>query len=874
MIKEEYLRFLQVLSEFQIPEGVNKIANLVLEHLDTIQPLTTHQGQRVKKVVELAQDHWSELPDKINLKPGEASISATSITRLKNLKVGPFRGFARQEVFDLDSPLVLLYGPNGSGKSSFCEALEYGLLGNVSEAESKRISTQEYLKNVHVNNFESPVIEAIYIQGKEHSITANESLFRFCLVEKNRIENFSRIAAQLPARQTELISTLFGLDNFNEFVLNFTPEMDNRYIDLVGVKSQQLREKQLVLAGDQHIIKESVDEFLAIEQDETDLASQYEQGITFAQLISKLGNSETPGEIAAIDAELQQPLDTKTMLSVAALETKRQAIEINQTDLTAKETELAASSTELSFKQLYTAVSALGEVSKDQCPACKTPLNQTYKDPFELATQELAKLAHLSQLEQERDELNRNLTNAIKWVYQALKTCTERLSNDTKPNPLDSFLVQQETQITLEWWQSLLSTGADGFSAWQHLNIQIQRLEQMDNVIDQAQKQRTKRQARLTYLRELEKQMITLQTRRKSLEDSLQKAQKTIADFNEENKALIAKAEEEKTLIPRNQEIANSYAQFVTRLSGYKDDLPAKLVADLGDKVVELYNAFNRNDSPKDLLASIRLPLAQGQRLEIAFQTAPEKYFDALQILSEGHIRCLGLAILLAKNLKEACPLLIFDDPVNAIDDDHRESIRRTLFEDAFLEDKQIILTCHGEEFFKDIHNLLGAKKSALSRNFTFLPQLDEQHIRVDFDTSPRNYIIAAQNHVGKLQIRDALAKSRQALEYLTKNKVWRYVNSHGDGDLSIKMSSPKAPIELRNLTEQLKKKLAKADFTHENKEAVLKPIETLLGLGGDSREWRYLNKGTHEDSDGAEFDRVVVSTIVKALDDLDAALT
>ena len=286
----------------------------------------------------------------------------------------------------------------------------------------------------------------------------------------------------------------------------------------------------------------------------------------------------------------------------------------------------------------------------------------------------------------------------------------------------------------------------------------------------------------------------------------------------------------------------------------------------------ELYNAFNRNDSPKDLLASIKLPLAQGQRLEIAFKTAPEKYFDALHILSEGHIRCLGLAILLSKNLKEACPLLIFDDPVNAIDDDHRESIRRTLFEDGFLEGKQIILTCHGEEFCKDINNMLGAEKSALSKNFTFLPQLDDQHIRVDFNSSPRNYILAAQEHIGRLEIRDALAKSRQALEYLTKNKVWQYVNRHGDGNLSIKMRSPKAPIELRNLTEQLTTKLSDADFTHQDKEAVLVPINTLLGFGGDSREWRYLNKGTHEDSDRAEFDLTVVSNIVAALDKLDAA--
>ena len=260
MIKEEYLRFLQTLTVDQIPEGVRKIANLILEHLEILQPLTTYQGQRVKRVVELAQSHWPELPSDINSKIDEAPFRATSITRLKNLKVGPFRGFARQEVFDLDSPLSLVYGPNGTGKSSFSEALEYGLLGNVTEAENKRISTQDYLKNAHVNRFESPAIEALDSQGEPRPITANETLYRFCFVEKNRIDNFSRIAAQLPARQTELISTLFGLDSFNEFVLNFTSVMDDRYINLVGVESQQLQQKQLALVGAQQVI--SADDLL------------------------------------------------------------------------------------------------------------------------------------------------------------------------------------------------------------------------------------------------------------------------------------------------------------------------------------------------------------------------------------------------------------------------------------------------------------------------------------------------------------------------------------------------------------------------------------------------------------------------------------
>ncbi|NLZ80042.1 MAG: hypothetical protein GX908_11110 [Gammaproteobacteria bacterium] len=51
-------------------------------------------------------------------------------------------------------------------------------------------------------------------------------------------------------------------------------------------------------------------------------------------------------------------------------------------------------------------------------------------------------------------------------------------------------------------------------------------------------------------------------------------------------------------------------------------------------------------------------------------------------------------------------------------------------------------------------------------------------------------------------------------------------------------------------------------------------PLNTLLGLNGDSREWLFLNKGTHEENDRAEFDPHIVETIVSTLEDLDAALS
>ncbi|MCV5941568.1 chromosome segregation protein SMC, partial [Escherichia coli] len=87
------------------------------------------------------------------------------------------------------------------------------------EAQNKRFRNQDdYLKNAHTNSFSPPQILGVDHQGNDVVLQPDESLYRFCFVEKNRIDSFSRIAAQAPAKQMELISTLFGLDSFNEFV--------------------------------------------------------------------------------------------------------------------------------------------------------------------------------------------------------------------------------------------------------------------------------------------------------------------------------------------------------------------------------------------------------------------------------------------------------------------------------------------------------------------------------------------------------------------------------------------------------------------------------------------------------------------------------
>jgi wobble nucleotide-excising tRNase len=251
----------------------------------------------------------------------------------------------------------------------------------------------------------------------------------------------------------------------------------------------------------------------------------------------------------------------------------------------------------------------------------------------------------------------------------------------------------------------------------------------------------------------------------------------------------------------------------------------------------------------------------------------PKKYFDALHVMSEGHIRCLGLAILLAKNIEQKCPVLLFDDPVNAIDEDHREGIRRTLFEDDHLSDTQIILTCHGEEFYKDIQNLLGKLEVKKSNLYSFLPHDGDNRIKVDSEPTPRNFIVSAEEHFAKGNIRYALADSRRALESVS-NRTWAFLKNKDKGTLSIRMRAPKSKPELQNLVQQLRRQLNDSSFSHTKKDGLAHGLDLLINIQDSQKVWGYLNTGTHDGEDLPEFERSIVRSIIDALVHIDATLS
>lgn len=873
MILAEYRRFLATLEPDDVTANEAKVANLILEHIDTLRPLTTARGQRAKKTASLAQSNWDMLASEIDAKADDQGSGDTDICRLTSLTVGPFRGFCSQEVFDLNGRHVLIYGPNGTGKSSFCEALEYSLLGNVADAESKRFRNQnDYFRNIHKNTYAKPLLSAIDHNGEPVAMQANEALYRFCFIEKNRIDGFARIAAQTPARQGELVSILFGLEDFANFVGNFTREFDDRHIDLTGKKAAELQKLRQELASSEAVIKDGPETLKSIEADETKIAASYKESCTYQEVSDELlGTSETDkGLIAKLDKELSNSVPQKTGLTVADFEQLNSKIEEEDHTYTEKAMEFAKAGSDISYMKLYEAITDLSEGDFSECPACKTPADKWARNPIDVASEESERLRALAALQAELKEAEKGRDDTVDELKRLVTDCGKSVNNHTWLQMTKHSSTENEN---VSWWRSLHDQQQNGQSVWNDILKAVTGCEQGDKDIVALEQDRSTKRELLTTLRGIETQITTLRERRRNAQQSIDKAQSIIQSFEKDNAELIKQVEDEKALIARNQEIATAYASLMAKLIAYKDKLPSRLVSDLSTMVVQLYNAFNTGDPEQEKLHSIALPLDQNDKMTICFNADTNKPHDALLVLSEGHIRCLGLAILAAKNLKEACPFLIFDDPVNAIDNEHREAIRRVFFEGDLFADKQIVLACHGEEFFKDIQNLLPQEAAKETKRFSFLPKLGDGELRIDHGSTHRNYIIASRDHFDRGEVRDSLAKSRRALETLTKDKLWRLLSKFGDSNLSIKMRFANAPIELRNLAEQLRKGFNKEACSLPEKTNILEAIDSLLGISGESREWRYLNKGTHEESDREEFDRLVVGKILEQLEKIDAAV-
>ncbi|MBT9495683.1 MAG: AAA family ATPase [Paucibacter sp.] len=871
--QRDYLKFLAWLHQpgRGVPQDTLRFASLVLAEFPAVARTTNRQSQRSAGLAGLARqalDTTAPLPPVPGLVHAESEWPWQS---LASLKVGPFRGFRTPETFHFPKRITLFSGPNGSGKTSLCEALEHALLGSVDVAGLKRIAQSQYLANIHEVRFTAPALVGIDAQGQAVAVQANNDAFRFCFVEKHRIDNFSHIASKTAGEKTSLIAALFGMDQFYDFVANFNESMDGQ-LALNAVKLQELTNKRSALAQDQVTVAGEQASLAEVDAAERAYAHTFSPGLTYAALLFMIGTVAAPGRLQELNAVLDAPALHQWAPDSAGFLNALHAADACQKVLEEASAKLAGKAAETSFQNLYRAILVVQALSPEHCPACGTSLGGTprlARNPYAHAHASLEALRELGVLQAAEAAARRSRDAASRTVEQKFQYFAQRVAaTPLHQDPLYRYLAQPGVDYQRPWWQAGYLVGPLGTSLAQQAVDLAKRLEKEDEKIKVQQAARQQLVAERDKLNAAALMAVSFRERRNQIATLVASARQRVSGFEAANAALIAEVDQEQIAIARDAGIKTAYDGFLRLLKQFRTELPGTLIAGLNTMVMELYNEFNVRDADSDKLADLLLPVTSEGRIELSFRGKPDRRVDALQVLSEGHVRCLGVAILLAKALSIRVPVIVFDDAINAIDTEHRQGIREAIFESGRFRDTQTIVTCHSPEFIKDIQNHVAADQWT---SYYFMPHPGNYHPRIVGNEAAQGYLVRARNSLAIGDQRSALGYSRQALEMLT-SKVWSWLGKHDHGMLTLLIAGKGAEPGLRSLCEALRTRLRDlASFVHPDKTATIQCLEAVLGVPAPSNVWLYLNKGIHEEADRDDYDPALVERIVANLEALNA---
>ena len=397
--KHEFLSWVDTLETEQLSEHEITMLSILISNFEEVASVGTASGQRAKllsqKITELNQGTVKDLPQyEIN------EMSDSVIKRIESLDVEKFRGFGAIQSFTFDKQYTFFHGPNGSGKTSFCEALEYCILGTIEEATARNIATEKFIVHAGEKKAHKPTLKCKFSSGEIDECQPDYSKYRFGFIEKNRIDGFSHISAATTKTQTERLAALFGLSEFQEFVKGFTSADvfgNDKYLKVNAVIQTEYEKENGILGSIEVQVKEA-EEKLKTEKEE------------LAILINALNNPEikTVDDVEKYFMDPNNGLITKYLLDADKnkwIVIKNDTLDLLASDLTVfigyyedilkSNSEILSDVGAVNLVTLFNAIAKLNVDEYDKCPVCNTPLTAVKVNPFENAKEELKKLEQI-----------------------------------------------------------------------------------------------------------------------------------------------------------------------------------------------------------------------------------------------------------------------------------------------------------------------------------------------------------------------------------------------------------------------------------------------------------------------------------------------
>lgn len=141
-------------------------------------------------------------------------------------------------------------------------------------------------------------------------------------------------------------------------------------------------------------------------------------------------------------------------------------------------------------------------------------------------------------------------------------------------------------------------------------------------------------------------------------------------------------------------------------------DLRTEIIEDarrtFSDRMTDVWNALRRDTASRFSRLTIPTARGRGYKLEMEVKatlsdgkTDPE--VDALKVFSESQINVLGLAAYITRARLLGHATLIFDDPVQSMDEEHYRSFAGPLLTSMLKEGFQVVVLTHSDQFARDI---------------------------------------------------------------------------------------------------------------------------------------------------------------------------
>jgi hypothetical protein len=860
----EYLKWISTLNTGTLSELDKHLLNLITENFKDVFNSGTHQGSRAKLIISLLNSNAT--PDDIAVNIPDSQATEKTNQSLTKIEIGPFRGFDAPREFQFGDNYTLFYGSNGTGKSSLCEGLEASLLGYVVEAERKRIPLETYIQNTSV---ESGSIPSAYKTLDNETIEqVNQSIddYQYCFIEKNRIDDFSRVSANTERNQEAIILKLFGLDEFNAFVNDFTDNFASYFHEDV---TKQNTFKGQISNIRQHLkqIRTHKNNVKTKSEEVSGILTKYEQNQP-KDVVILLEGENSDGQIANLKSQVVGVTNKIIEVELEKKDIKQlgKTFSDEMQNLANADAEIIKFASKVHYQSIYQALMSIQKSGEDSktCPACETPLKQVSKNPFDNAVQELEKLAALQSSQEARGQAVTNIKSSISTYLSDFLS----LNQQRQLLGLAALVIPNEENI-----RQSIQGDLDHHTA-QTLNLDF------DNLFKEYAKARvlTKRNNRVVsdlvannerlqiLITEAESDLLTVKTASTAIDQENSNIQGIQAEITGQKEPLAEMKANAKTEVENakvNNQRISAYTAVVSNLKQYRSQLPSQLMQNLNDKTTGYYNAINAYDPDHYLAKEIKLPSQPNDELIIIFNDDSNKKENALVVLSEGHIKCLGLAILLAKAEQENVPFIIFDDIVNAVDDEHRTAIREILTQHPEIVSKQQIITCHGQDFIRMLKEAIPSDQQQASEvmSYTFLDNKESRSISVSDTDTCQNYIIMAEENYDVSNKKLCLDNLRKTLELLNK-KVWKRLYEKHKSALTIKMWTPNREPDLRSVCDSLIKELDKLAKTIANQHH-----QELSGLYQSLLpHWQYFNDGTHGNELLEEFEKPIIKALLNSI--------